>query len=171
MKLLSLLLAPESFLHSNTLHRSFVHPTCEVCRPRSVVFRSGLAQTATATGTSKQLHPIEAQRGTACCRAPEVLAECATYNNGADIWALGCILFELCTGKKAFHSDWATRDYAVSNTSCCNCGRRYQRLSCVITEIIIRSTNRYLRCCQSSPRQGRLHRLSSSLIGGLKTGS
>ena len=37
-----------------------------------------------------------------------------TFNNKADIWALGCILYELCMGVKLFKSDWAVREYSIS---------------------------------------------------------
>jgi len=43
-------------------------------------------------------------------RAPELLLE-YKYNSKVDIWALGCIFFELCTGTKAFASDGAVMEY------------------------------------------------------------
>lgn len=47
-------------------------------------------------------------------RPPEVLKEESQYNNKADIWAMGCILYELAVGRKAFSNDWATWNYTVS---------------------------------------------------------
>jgi len=38
-------------------------------------------------------------------RAPELLANEIEYNNKIDIWAIGCILYELATFKKAFGTD------------------------------------------------------------------
>src|SRR5579859_2961729 len=50
-------------------------------------------------------------RGTTCYRAPELLFEESSFTNKVDIWALGCILHELATGKMLFSSDWATQRY------------------------------------------------------------
>jgi len=61
-----------------------------------------------ADGTSKHFNTTRYSRGTACYRAPEILQEPAKYNNKADIWAFGCIVYELATKKKAFDSDIAT---------------------------------------------------------------
>ena len=49
-------------------------------------------------------------RGTTGYRAPELLPfGSATYNNKVDIWALGCILFEIVTRTKRFESDEEAR--------------------------------------------------------------
>lgn len=39
--------------------------------------------------------------GTAFYSAPEVL-RCEKYDNKSDIWSLGCILYEMCTGSSPF---------------------------------------------------------------------
>src|SRR5438270_5239250 len=51
-------------------------------------------------------------RGTECYRAPELLRQPANktkfeYNSKVDIWAVGCILYEVVLGRKAFtcHAD------------------------------------------------------------------
>ena len=49
-------------------------------------------------------------------RGPELLDEDSGYTNKTDIWAFGCIAYELCTKKKAFASDWATREYKNEDT-------------------------------------------------------
>jgi len=49
-------------------------------------------------------------RGTSGYRAPELINEFSekrTYNNKVDIFAIGCIFYELVTGQKAFVSDFA----------------------------------------------------------------
>ena len=67
-----------------------------------------------AEATSKSLHTTRDRRGTASYRAPEVLEDFnASYNNKADIFALGCILYEITTGQKLFKSDWAVREYSL----------------------------------------------------------
>jgi serine/threonine protein kinase len=53
-------------------------------------------------------------RGTVGYRAPELLSEEATFTKKVDIWALGCILYELAVGKKVFPFDFDTREYAVA---------------------------------------------------------
>jgi serine/threonine protein kinase len=45
-------------------------------------------------------------------RSPELLSEAPKYTTKADIWGLGCILYELVTFNKAFAEDWKVRDYA-----------------------------------------------------------
>lgn len=58
-----------------------------------------------AEGTSKRLQHTTLQRGTSSYRAPEVVKN-GSYNNKADIWAFGCIAYELCTKTPAFSGDW-----------------------------------------------------------------
>jgi serine/threonine protein kinase len=54
-------------------------------------------------------------RGTPSYRAPELLREdTATFSNQVDIWALGCILYELAIGKKAFLNDHGVHEYTWS---------------------------------------------------------
>jgi len=64
-----------------------------------------------ALATSKSLITTSLARGTDCYRAPEVLDN-RRYNNRADVFALGCIVFEIITGQKLFSSDWAVHEYA-----------------------------------------------------------
>ena len=70
----------------------------------------------TAPGTSKKALTTRYASGTPCYRAPELLQEFSEYNNKADIFAIGCILFELVTnGKKAFASDHIIHEYATTH--------------------------------------------------------
>lgn len=67
----------------------------------------------TTEGTSKRAHTTERAQGTACYRAPELVREYSRYTNRVDIFALGCILFELvASGQKAFASDFEVLEYA-----------------------------------------------------------
>jgi serine/threonine protein kinase len=65
----------------------------------------------TCEGTSKRQRTSHYGRGTSSYRAPELLRDLPVYNNKVDIWALGCIFFELCTGRKAFTNDFAVFEY------------------------------------------------------------
>ena len=54
-------------------------------------------------------------RGTPGYRAPELLNEDhATFNNKVDIWAMGCILYQMVFRKKAFNNDYAVLNYALT---------------------------------------------------------
>ena len=64
-----------------------------------------------AEATSRRLRATAFGRGTASYRAPEALSEDRGYNSKSDIWAFGCVAFELLTGEKAFKDDFETREY------------------------------------------------------------
>jgi tetratricopeptide (TPR) repeat protein len=57
----------------------------------------------------------EMGRGTASYRAPELLTIDDTFDESVDIWALGCVLFELISGQRAFSDDWYVQVYARQN--------------------------------------------------------
>jgi serine/threonine protein kinase len=63
--------------------------------------------------TSKELKATIGARGTSGYRAPEVIKEDGNwaFNNKSDMWALGCIIYELFSATKAFSSDWEVREY------------------------------------------------------------
>jgi serine/threonine protein kinase len=67
-----------------------------------------------AVATSKKAVVTLHSRGTASYRAPELLGEDAGFTNKVDIWALGCVLHELATGRVAFREDWTVRQYTFS---------------------------------------------------------
>jgi len=62
--------------------------------------------------SSKTTMLTEQGRGTTSYRAPELLAMVPTFNDRVDIWALGCILFELAIKKRAFIADWHVSQHA-----------------------------------------------------------
>jgi tetratricopeptide (TPR) repeat protein len=69
----------------------------------------------TAPGTSRKALTTRRASGTACYRAPELLQERSEYNNKSDIFAIGCILYELVTnGKKAFSNDYMVHEYSAT---------------------------------------------------------
>lgn len=54
--------------------------------------------------------------GTPSYRAPELLKEeAASYTKKVDIWAFGCVLYELSTGKRAFTGDLHVLDFSRSS--------------------------------------------------------
>lgn len=59
-------------------------------------------------GTARQLLKHEdfalTSVGTPYYLSPEAVKG-SKYNNKSDIWGLGCIMFELCTGKKPFQGN------------------------------------------------------------------
>lgn len=72
-----------------------------------------LADFGTASqATSKRLNTTRDGRGTQGYRAPEIFG--ARYNNRSDIFALGCLVYEVVTGAKLFAEDDAIRDYVDS---------------------------------------------------------
>lgn len=64
--------------------------------------------------TSGKAHTTRYARGSTSYRAPELIQEHPTYTNKVDIWALGCVLYELTTYKIAFPESWNIRDYSLS---------------------------------------------------------
>jgi serine/threonine protein kinase len=69
----------------------------------------------TSEGASNGSFTTTAARGTQCYRAPELLREIhATYSNKVDVWAMGCIFYQLTAGRRPFDSDWAVKDYYLS---------------------------------------------------------
>lgn len=67
----------------------------------------------TEQAISKRLVTSRYSRGKPCYRPPELISILkAVYNNKADLWSLGCIIYEVITGEKAFFDDTAVFQYA-----------------------------------------------------------
>ena len=68
-------------------------------------------------GTSLRLRSTSSSRGTSGYRAPELLGmpedPRGHYNNKADTWSMGCILYELTTGRRLFVDDWKILEYIL----------------------------------------------------------
>lgn len=69
-----------------------------------------------AEGSSKKPIVSRFSRGTESYRAPELIEESRTYTRKVDIWAIGCIFYEIVTTLKMFKGDWNVRDYQMSRT-------------------------------------------------------
>lgn len=72
----------------------------------------------TQEGTSRRVHSTKYARGTASYRAPELVRQVEDnfkYTNKVDIWALGCIFYEVVFGKKTFADDFAVLQYQSGN--------------------------------------------------------
>jgi len=55
--------------------------------------------------------------GTPCYRSPESIGESPQYSEKSDIWALGCIFYELIFSESLFDGDLSLREYANSGDS------------------------------------------------------
>ena len=65
-------------------------------------------------GATTQATPTERGRGKRGYRAPELLLDPNLfYSKKVDIWSLGCLLYELCIGQKAFEGDGATLQFSL----------------------------------------------------------
>lgn len=75
-----------------------------------------LADFGTASqASSKRLNTTRYSRGTSGYRAPETLAQPdSRYNQKSDIFALGCILYEMMTGAKLFLDDFTIFSYSTT---------------------------------------------------------
>src|SRR5271154_6574325 len=73
----------------------------------------------TSQATTDQANPTVYARGTGGYRAPELLSVPAAFTNKVDIWALGCIFYELLMeGEKAFQDDFSVQTYRMSTSEC-----------------------------------------------------
>jgi serine/threonine protein kinase len=59
----------------------------------------------TSEGTNFKIYSTPGASGTEGYRGPELVQEDSCFSKQSDIFALGCILYELATGKKAFSND------------------------------------------------------------------
>ena len=77
-----------------------------------------LADFGLSTEGSSQNLPTKDSNGTPGYRAPELMDSDGNptrlYNNKVDIWAIGCILYELATGIRLFKSDWEVLSHRFS---------------------------------------------------------
>lgn len=62
-----------------------------------------------------EIKPCELGLGSPGYRAPELVRDIKTFSPAVDVWAIGCILFEIWKTKQAFDDDYAVHYYATSN--------------------------------------------------------
>jgi serine/threonine protein kinase len=67
----------------------------------------------TVEGSSTRGRTTKYQRGTPCYRAPELFATNPNFTTKVDIFAIGCILYEFISGKKAFEGDVELLKYSA----------------------------------------------------------
>lgn len=67
----------------------------------------------TSEGTSRRAKTTLYSRGTSSYRAPELIRD-EKYTNKVDIWATGCIFYEVLFKEKAFSNDFAALEFARS---------------------------------------------------------
>lgn len=99
--------------------------------------------------------------GTPCYISPE-LCEGKPYNQKSDIWALGCVLYELASLKRAFEA-------AVSTENPKGC-LEFQPFALALTTSVflllwLAESRQSLTCWRLTPGQGRVSPLLSSEEG------
>ena len=82
----------------------------------SILIQVKSGRSETSEGTSKKVHSTIYARGSAGYRAPELVRESVEetikYTNKVDMWALGCIFYEVIVLKKLFVNDLAIHLYS-----------------------------------------------------------
>ena len=103
-----------AFIHENKkIHRDikpqnstpllyFNNPTLVLYSRLNGIWK--IADFGFSTDAASGVFVSEMRRGTPCYRAPELLLF-STYNDHVDIWALGCVFYELICGRPAFGGD------------------------------------------------------------------
>lgn len=92
----------------------FANSTVVLLSTRSCAWKIGDFE-FTLEGTSKRAYTTKFARGTECYRAPELVNELPMVSMKSDIWAVGCILYELVgCGKKAFSHDFHIFQYGIN---------------------------------------------------------
>ena len=67
-----------------------------------------------AEGTSRLAYSTRLARGTECYRAPEMVKDGSIVSMKSDIFALGCIIYELAFGQKVFGHDYQVFEYTFT---------------------------------------------------------
>ena len=113
--------------------------------------RASTAETATLTATAPG-----ALLGTAPYMSPEQ-ARGLSVDRRADIWAFGCVLYELLTAKRAFRGNNATETFAAIVSSDPDCS--------VLPTATPEAATRVLRRCLQKDPDRRLHDIADARSG------
>ena len=65
---------------------------------------SDLAAQAVGNNTANPDAPKEEKQGAPYYMAPELFQETGVYSFASDFWSLGCLLYEMATGKPPFNT-------------------------------------------------------------------
>jgi len=74
----------------------------------------------TCEGTSRKAHTTVQSRGTCSFRPPELLpwhGDKSTFTTKVDIWAIGCIFYEIVCRERRFVDDLAVQNYVILSMS------------------------------------------------------
>ncbi|OHT03288.1 Cyclin-dependent kinase 2 [Tritrichomonas foetus] len=111
-----------------TLHdHGFVHRDI---KPPNILIKNGTDIKICDFGLTRNLsknrsrfcRPLTPHVATPSYRAPELLLGSTKYDQSIDVWSVGCLLFEMATGKVLFHSRNSQSDFAQLNTIFRICG-------------------------------------------------
>jgi ankyrin repeat protein/serine/threonine protein kinase len=111
-----------AFIHERNFSHRDLKPAngCSQCYSKLIIVLYSQAQKAwkiadfgitSKVSISKPAVTTALIRGTAGFRAPELLSEDPKYSNKVDIWALACILYQLCTNTSLFPNDFAVHEF------------------------------------------------------------
>ena len=96
-----------AYLHKNNIIHRDIKPENMLCDKENNKYKVKLADFGLARNYKDRAAPFTSYVSTRWYRAPELVLQSTTYNEKADIWALGCILSELYLGRGLFpgHSE------------------------------------------------------------------
>lgn len=107
----------------NYLHTHMKISHCDI-KPDNILYNTSTETFKIADFNSVNIPPLHNTAGcTIWYRAPESLVKDTNYSIKSDIWSLGCVLYELLTGKVLFNNDdeYIQIVSIVENIECSDC--------------------------------------------------